>query len=166
MGVTKTVHPPAGATALLCSTNAEVTALGWYFLPLVMVGSTLLVAVGCVVNNIQRTFPVYWWTPIDLRRGESDIEIAKEGKGGEEEGQTYVREREDVISVSGKRIVVPEWMELDYEEKAMLEILRKRVGEGRPREVQGLEGSRSRDSEITKVGVGGDGGEGEVGEVR
>jgi CBS-domain-containing membrane protein len=59
MGLTNTIHPPAGATALLAATTPEITELGWFFLPLILLGSVLLVAVGCVTNNIQRQFPIY-----------------------------------------------------------------------------------------------------------
>jgi hypothetical protein len=59
MGLTNTIHPPAGATALLAATTPEITELGWYLVPLIMLGSVLLVAVGCITNNIQRQFPMY-----------------------------------------------------------------------------------------------------------
>ncbi|EHK96886.1 putative Transmembrane protein [Glarea lozoyensis 74030] len=88
MGVTKTVHPPAGATALLAATSPDITDLGWFLIPLVLIGSTLMVASACVVNNIQRQFPVYWWTAASLRKpSESDIE-----KVGPESGVSDVYE--------------------------------------------------------------------------
>ncbi|OBT67631.1 hypothetical protein VE03_03804 [Pseudogymnoascus sp. 23342-1-I1] len=48
MTVTKTVHPPAGATALLAVTSDEVLALGWGLVALVEVGcaAMLVVALG------------------------------------------------------------------------------------------------------------------------
>ncbi|CAG8951294.1 hypothetical protein HYFRA_00008044 [Hymenoscyphus fraxineus] len=66
MGLTKTVHPPAGATALLTSTSPEITRLSWFLIPLVLLGSTLMVSVACILNNIQRQFPLYWWTSLSL----------------------------------------------------------------------------------------------------
>ncbi|CAG8980928.1 hypothetical protein HYALB_00003786 [Hymenoscyphus albidus] len=66
MGFTKTVHPPAGATALLTSTSPEITRLSWFLIPLILLGSTLMVSVACILNNIQRQFPLYWWTPLSL----------------------------------------------------------------------------------------------------
>jgi hypothetical protein len=131
-----------------------ITEIGWFLLPLIIIGSSLLVAVGCVINNIQRTFPVYWWTAVDLRE---DIEKAKVDVGEtdeEVEFERYRKGREHRIVIDGERIVVPEWMDLDYEEKAMLEILRVRLAEGAPGE--GLLGSRSRDSERTRVSEVGD----------
>jgi hypothetical protein len=154
MGFTKTVHPPAGATALLCATNPEITELGWRFVGFVGLGSTLLVVVGCVLNNLQRTFPVYWWTAVDLKAHGDGGDIEKVETGGKGKLGMW---REESIVIEGRGIVVPEWMDLEYEEKAMLEILRLRIAEGRPERGVVLEGSTSRDSEMTRVGVGGDG---------
>lgn len=81
MSLTGTIHPPGGATAVLASTNAQIIRMGWWFIPLVMLGSSLLVATGCIFNNILRQYPMYWWTPADcgsqLRKAqqqEDDVE--------------------------------------------------------------------------------------------
>jgi hypothetical protein len=68
MSFSKTVHPPAGATALLAATNVEIQVLGWWLLPLVLLSAMLMLASALLVNNtLGRRFPVYWWTPIDLK---------------------------------------------------------------------------------------------------
>jgi hypothetical protein len=68
MSFTKTVHPPAGATALLAATNLEIQELGWWLLPLVLLASMLMLASALIVNNgMGRRFPIYWWTPVDLK---------------------------------------------------------------------------------------------------
>lgn len=82
MSLTKTIHPPAGATALLAATDPQITKLGWYYLGLVMLGSVLMLAVACVLNNIQLRYPMYWWTPDVLRPQQSeddskDVDIEK-----------------------------------------------------------------------------------------
>ena len=63
MQVTETTHPPAGATALLPATNEEIRALSWYFLPIVLLSSVLLMAVALINNNIQRRYPTFWLAP-------------------------------------------------------------------------------------------------------
>ncbi|KAF9057014.1 HPP family-domain-containing protein [Panaeolus papilionaceus] len=63
MQMTGTTHPPAGATALLASTNTEIRLLGWYYLPVVMLTSVLVLIIAMVNNNIQRRYPVFWFTP-------------------------------------------------------------------------------------------------------
>ncbi|PYH40864.1 HPP family protein [Aspergillus saccharolyticus JOP 1030-1] len=64
MQVTQTTHPPAGATALLPATNDAVWALSWYYLPVVLLSSTMLLAVALLVNNLQRRYPVFWIAPV------------------------------------------------------------------------------------------------------
>ncbi|KAF3920964.1 hypothetical protein ABW20_dc0110196 [Dactylellina cionopaga] len=63
MSLTNTSHPPGGATALLAAIDVNVEGMGWYLLPYVLVGTSILLAVAIVVNNIQRQFPIFWWTP-------------------------------------------------------------------------------------------------------
>ncbi|KAK7995910.1 hypothetical protein PG991_015377 [Apiospora marii] len=62
MGLTGTVHPPAGATALLAVVNPDVRVLGWLLIPVILLGSILMFGVALLVNNVQRRFPVFWWT--------------------------------------------------------------------------------------------------------
>ncbi|RMD42138.1 hypothetical protein DV735_g2990, partial [Chaetothyriales sp. CBS 134920] len=76
MSVTKTVHPPAGATALITVTTAEVRQLGWWAVALALLGSLLMLASALILNNIARQFPLYWWTPTPLpvqRQGRSSV---------------------------------------------------------------------------------------------
>ncbi|KAF9882629.1 hypothetical protein FE257_005824 [Aspergillus nanangensis] len=63
MDATGTTHPPAGATALLPATDDAVWKLSWYFLPVVLLSSTLLLVVALLINNIQRRYPVFWIAP-------------------------------------------------------------------------------------------------------
>lgn len=63
MMFTKTTHPPAGATALLPMLEPGINELGWYFLPVVLLSSSVMVAVALLTNNIQRKYPTFWWSP-------------------------------------------------------------------------------------------------------
>ncbi|KXN92838.1 hypothetical protein AN958_06415 [Leucoagaricus sp. SymC.cos] len=64
MQITGTTHPPAGATALLPATTKEIRDIGWYYLPVILLSSTLACAVALINNNIQRRYPVFWFTPL------------------------------------------------------------------------------------------------------
>lgn len=137
MVLTKTIHPPAGATALLASVDPTVSRLGWYLLPLVLLGSILTAVSALIINNIQRQWPVYWWTPADLNKGRSsDIESAApkdnkfslDGKMSHDEG--YNRSQD--ILVTTARIYIPEHLFLAAEERGVLEVLRDRLREGQP----------------------------------
>ncbi|KAF9521772.1 HPP family-domain-containing protein [Crepidotus variabilis] len=63
MQMTGTTHPPAGATALLAAVDDDVLAIGWYYLPVVLLSSALALGVALLVNNIQRRYPVFWFYP-------------------------------------------------------------------------------------------------------
>ena len=66
MYLTRTLHPPAGATALIAVIGGEnVHQLGFlYALMPVFIGTVLLLIVALVVNNLstdpKRHYPVYW----------------------------------------------------------------------------------------------------------
>ncbi|KAK6524349.1 hypothetical protein TWF281_011257 [Arthrobotrys megalospora] len=88
MSITNTSHPPGGATALLAAVDVSVARLGWYLLPYVLIGTTLMLGIALAVNNIQRQFPVFWWTPKDTggrlwpvsKATEPDLEALEEQK--------------------------------------------------------------------------------------
>jgi len=65
MLVTRTVHPPGGATALLAVIGGpKLHALGyWYVLVPAGAGACLLLLVALAVNNLapHRRYPEYWW---------------------------------------------------------------------------------------------------------
>ncbi len=60
MVATKTVHPPAGATALLPVLN-KITGLEWLVEP-VLVGCLIFVVLGILLNNLwpKRRYPAFW----------------------------------------------------------------------------------------------------------
>lgn len=67
MALTNTVHPPAGATALLAVVDDSLVRLGWVLVPVMMLGCALMLGVALLVNNVAaRRFPMYWWTPEEL----------------------------------------------------------------------------------------------------
>ncbi|KAJ1333351.1 HPP family protein [Microdochium nivale] len=63
MQLTRTTHPPAGATALLPILDRTVNKLSWYYLPILLLSSTLVLVIALLVNNIQRRYPVFWLVP-------------------------------------------------------------------------------------------------------
>ena len=67
MQATRTLHPPAGATALIAILGpAQVHRLGYtYVLTPILIGILILIAVTLVVNNLSpdenRHYPATWW---------------------------------------------------------------------------------------------------------
>jgi hypothetical protein len=155
MGLTKTIHPPAGATALLAVVDDRVLTLGWFLFPVMALGVALMLSIALIFNNIDRRFPVYWWTATDLRKTKdrkSDADGEKtatprqreEDSGSEahidleaglqERGQSTsttvgsVDEgaRMEVLIKAGK-VVVPDHVHLQPEEMAVLESISARL---------------------------------------
>ena len=132
MLLTGTVHPPGGASAVLAATEPAITAMGWYFVALVAWGATLMIIVGLFLNNIQRQFPVYWWTPLDIRRAKrQDIETVPDAKGGLERRETEEEQKYDQqyekIEITGAEVILPEALSLNKDEADLLERLRMRL---------------------------------------
>jgi CBS-domain-containing membrane protein len=65
MQVTKCLHPPGGATALIAVTgDTSIRNLGFlYVLAPASVGAVALLLVALLVNNLapERPYPAYWW---------------------------------------------------------------------------------------------------------
>lgn len=101
MALTKTVHPPAGATALLAVINRELLNLGWLLIPVVLLSCALMLFVALILNNIERQFPIYWWTPenrmqngpVFLRRTSS--QAIEQGGVGSRRTARHMKENRD-----------------------------------------------------------------------
>jgi len=148
MTMTNTIHPPGGATALVAVIDPTTQALGWMFVPLIILSSLLLLVVALVVNNVQRQFPVFWWTAKDVsRKPRDDIEsFLKEGKSKTETEQSvkvgnFKKEDrsgnkvqqikntglEQMIVLSDDQVMLPEGFGLDPEQIQLLQVLRERL---------------------------------------
>ncbi|KAI8373613.1 HPP family-domain-containing protein [Choanephora cucurbitarum] len=66
MQITKTVHPPGGATALIAVVTPSIIQIRWFYVGIVALSSVLQVVIACLINNIERKYPLYWWTPDKL----------------------------------------------------------------------------------------------------
>ena len=65
MHLTRTLHPPGGATALIAVIGSpQIHQLGlFYALSPAGAGAVILLAVGLLVNNLApgRRYPELWW---------------------------------------------------------------------------------------------------------
>ena len=65
MHLTKTLHPPGGATALIAVIGSStIHNLGyWYILVPVGLGAAIMLVIALLVNNIpeKRRYPEFWW---------------------------------------------------------------------------------------------------------
>jgi len=130
MLMTNTIHPPGGATALLAATEPVIRDMGWWFIPLVLLATVLMLGVALLVNNIQRRYPAYWWTAADVgRKQKPDIEHADAGAKVQKEQQLAHTESMDCIMIGLDDVVLPPGFGLGPEQEGVLEILRDQLRE-------------------------------------
>lgn len=90
MSLANAIHPPGGATAVLASTEMHVIAMGWRFIPIVLLDSVLMICVALIFNNLFRQYPEYWWSPSkvggklrqelrEMNKSQADEKCAEEG---------------------------------------------------------------------------------------
>ncbi|ORX51684.1 hypothetical protein DM01DRAFT_230989, partial [Hesseltinella vesiculosa] len=66
MQLTVTVHPPGGATALIAVVDNTVRGMRWYYIGIVAMSAAVQLVVACLVNNVEKKYPSYWWAPAKL----------------------------------------------------------------------------------------------------
>lgn len=93
MSLTNTVHPPGGASAVLACIEPTVIAMGWWFVPCILVSISLMLGVSLINNNVMRRYPCYWWTSEEVGqrwrcRSAKDEEASSEK---DSDVQRYVR---------------------------------------------------------------------------
>lgn len=138
MGMTKTVYPPAGATCLLAATSQQVSDLGWILVPVAMGASAIMVVTALLINNIQRQFPIWWWTELPLtppskqqdeEKGDDEVTLRKTQSMDSEwtekaSVQHHEHVKKDTIAITSGEIHVPSYIQLSAEEFAFLEVLK------------------------------------------
>ena len=148
MTVTNTVYPPAGATALLAAVDPQVEGLEWSLLPLVLLSSTLTLMTSLVINNIQRRYPTFWWTPGNVGKVSKNNDIEKAPKKSTRISDCsssldcaaidVVSPHQNLIKIAADHIVVPDGFYLAEEERSVLEILQDRFRDGLARPTESL----------------------------
>lgn len=134
MTLTNTVHPPAGATALLAAVQPEVSGLGWLYIGIVVLSSALTLVVSLLVNNLQRQYPMYWWSPRREEAGASTKDMKEDlegaGKHCESAEAQFAwdrgRLRQDIV-VAPRGILLPDGLYLTDEERDVLLVLHARL---------------------------------------
>lgn len=152
MALTGTVHPPAGATALMIVADQDVSQLGWFVLAPVSLGCALMLVVALLVNNIQRRFPFYWWSPgktgqwwEQRKEGRKDAAQGKRRSVGSADGvlekpgasamstasstelESGPQEDERVVVIRRGEVIIPDGLTLRPEEVLWLETVSQRL---------------------------------------
>lgn len=94
-----------------------------------LLGSVLMQATALVLNNIQRRFPIYWWTVHDLRKRQTEDEESVQEKE-EPEPSTAEESLSDVpkqVIVRKDEVFVPDNLWVSAEEREALERISERI---------------------------------------
>ncbi|CAJ2506322.1 Uu.00g004520.m01.CDS01 [Anthostomella pinea] len=122
MALTNTVHPPAGATALIAVVDLAVVDMGWFLIPVVILDCAIMMTVALILNNVCRRFPLYWWTAEDLGRPR-DEPSPRPSSGDEEKAAAQHAE----LIITRDVVLVPDHVRLSSEEQSLVEGLRSRL---------------------------------------
>ncbi|KAG5360319.1 Transmembrane protein [Yarrowia sp. B02] len=125
MSLTKTIHPPAGAAALLASITPTFRALGWKYIVVQVVSMSLMLAVACLLNNIQMRYPVYWLYPGPAKPPASEPKPVQETKHESEKDSD-----ETTLTVSAVGVHSP--IELTEAEQEVLSGIQRRLADSLP----------------------------------
>ena len=105
--------------------------MGWVYVPFIMLSTTIMLTVALLVNNISRSYPVYWWTPSDLRKNKG-LDLEKTLSRNSEKvllgyGVARSASCDDTVVVEAHHMYLPEMFDLDNDEIAVLNRLQARL---------------------------------------
>lgn len=126
MTIFNCVHPPAGASALLPSIDEQTRQMSWWFLPVQLISSVLIICVALIFGNIIRRYPLYWWTPAPLRSHDTAETPSSSSTNDEIEGITYIPDI-NRFEISEDGILAPTNVELNELEVEWLAILKNKL---------------------------------------
>lgn len=139
MTVLNCVHPPAGASALLPSIDSAIREMGWWYLPVQLVSSVLMISTAAVTGNVIRVYPSFWWTSGKVGKlPKEDIEKAETLERTQTtESELYRRETEKrygvrftdgkTIEITKEEILLPRGIQFDELAYGWLETLQKEL---------------------------------------
>lgn len=132
MSVLNCVHPPAGASALIPSIDAHIQEMSWWYLPVQLILSVLMICVALITGNIIRKFPAYWWTPAVLKAPENDPEKAPEPKPEPKpvskfESDVHRIDQIDYVKITADGVTIPSNLNVEDLDLVWLELVRQLV---------------------------------------
>lgn len=123
---------------MIAATQADITALGWYYIPVVMMSATLAIAVGLITNNIQRRYPVFWVSagkiPSRQKETQVDAQTAPTQDPNEPPRPSDISHKLSVennycVTVTRSEVLLPGFLDLENEHKQVLEEIQRMLNE-------------------------------------
>ena len=149
MSILNCVHPPAGASALLPSVDEHTREMSWWYLPVQLILSVLIICVAMITGNVIRKFPAYWWTPAVLKPSEKkdeEKELEKELKKEEKsepkpkpkpvprkfESDVHYVDQIDYVKITANGITIPSNLNVEDLNFIWLELVRQLIASSQP----------------------------------
>lgn len=133
MNIFNCVHPPSGATALIPLIDDRIANMGWWYLPIQLVSSVVIIGIGLITNNILRRYPVYWWTSYTKPKPGDDDSL-KQDKYTENSinaigsSDSYVKAHQSLI-INKNEVILPDGLELSTTEMEFLYEIKLKMNE-------------------------------------
>ncbi|KAG5368253.1 Transmembrane protein [Yarrowia sp. C11] len=129
MSLTKTIHPPAGAAALLASITPDFRHLGWKYIVVQVISMSLMLAVACLLNNIQMRYPMYWLYPGPAK---APVAAPEPEKKPEEPPKSEPTSETDETTLTVSAVGVNSPIELTEAEQLVLAGIQRRLADALP----------------------------------
>ncbi|KAI7279163.1 hypothetical protein KC317_g2312 [Hortaea werneckii] len=104
MSLTNTIHPPGSATAILACIQTDVVAMGWTYVPLVLIASVLLCSVACLFNNMLRWYPTHWRASAQVGQAYASVRREREVREKEQVGASADLEKQKMGAGRRRRV--------------------------------------------------------------
>ncbi|KAG0171129.1 hypothetical protein DFQ30_001495 [Apophysomyces sp. BC1015] len=127
------VHPPAGATALIAVVSDSSVQEGWFYIAHVIICICLQLGVALLVNNIEKRYPVYWWTPSvpappSTPSQKEVLSVIEEGRNSDIINLKNLDYNEGgILLLPGQPIIYPSNIILDPEEQEILNRIHAKI---------------------------------------
>mmetsp|Transcript_9194 Transcript_9194/g.9110 ORF Transcript_9194/g.9110 Transcript_9194/m.9110 type:complete len:284 (-) Transcript_9194:1370-2221(-) len=127
MSVCNCVHPPAGSSALLPSIDAQIRKMSWWYIPVQMISSLLMMSVALITGNLIRKYPMYWWhAGLPQNKAETNVDMKLEPAKSTNDGLSFTP-HSHTIGINCNQINIPTELELSTLEIEWLEVIQEKL---------------------------------------
>lgn len=121
------VHPPAGSSALLPSIDAQIRKMSWWYIPVQIISSLLMMMVALITGNLIRKYPMYWWhAGLPQHKAETNVDIKLEPVKSTNDGLSFTP-HSHTIGINCNQINIPTELELSTLEIEWLEVIQEKL---------------------------------------
>jgi HPP family len=122
-----------GATALIAASQNEI---GWLYIGIIALSAAITVTIALLINNIERRWPVFWWTPKTIVITNKDETIGQTLPSGVSSHELSPQSSITMSHTATQRIVVSPYeivlpAHFSQEDRDFLKSLQERLSQDR-----------------------------------